>query len=86
MQNAQERRLFWLELYLKHGFLANSENNITKELIAYNNPSYTNKEFISQVSVPIHKRCMEENMLDRFKKAFRDMIKTCGGAVTDDAY
>jgi len=35
VQNAKERRLFWLELYLKDGLFLNSVNNINKELISF---------------------------------------------------
>ena len=35
VQNAQERNLFWLELYLKDGLFLNSENNNAQEIISF---------------------------------------------------
>ena len=35
VQNAQERKLFWFELYLKYGLFFNSNNNMTKEILSF---------------------------------------------------
>ena len=62
------------------------QKNIVRKLVIYSNESANKTEYLSQIEIKIHKRCVEEKMTYRFKNAFTDMINSCGGSVTSDAY
>lgn len=67
-------------------FVVSSREKLIKNTLIYTNGTTTETVYLNQVSIMISKKFKEENLPERFNKAFKNLITVCEGKLNDEVY